>query len=478
MSDNFSTSEHHTSGEAVLNRLKLLPPLSQRSDLFRMRLVSEMNEAAGKRLTVVTAPVGYGKTTLLGHWASQPNFKTAWLTLENSDNDPAQFFRNLIAALQTVNRNIGSDAFTMLQSQQDISMEKVLQRVIDQIGMVLQDFTLILDDYQAIRANPVHNMLTYLLAQQPPQLHLLIASQTDPPFELHKLRSSDDLKEIRSPHLAFTMDEAGALFNEVMQLKLPYGDISALVVRTKAQPAALKYAALSLKHFENISDFISEFENDSREESIFLVEILLKQQPEEVQALLRQCALLPQLTPALCAALSGAENSAEILEHLAGAGAFVQQIDKAGQWYRFHSFLTQQAAVYFTGISEEKRTNLHLRASLWFTQHKMISRAFYHALEAQNFDLAGQFVEENAMEMLQQGQLVTVLNWMSRIPARIFESRPMLSVCQAWIAIISGDLSNIEQHLSTAEQANRSVPDPRPVAGHIAAIRDYLDSRD
>ena len=175
MPDNFSTSKHDDGGEAVLNRLKLLPPPSQRSDLFRMRLVSELNEAAGKRLTVVTAPVGYGKTTLLGHWATQPNFKTAWLTLESSDNDPAQFFRNLIAALQTVNRNIGSDAFTMLQSQPDISMEKVLQRVIDQIGMVLQDFTLILDDYQVIRANPVHNMVNYLLTHQPPQLHLLIA---------------------------------------------------------------------------------------------------------------------------------------------------------------------------------------------------------------------------------------------------------------------------------------------------------------
>lgn len=454
---------------------KFAAPAPHKKELYRMGLVNQLNASIKKRLTLLTAPSGFGKTTLLAHWAAQPHLKTAWLSLEFGDNDPAFFFRNFIRALQQVKSNIGQDAFLMLQSQENVSMEKVLLRLIDDIGMVLQDFVIVLDNFEKIQAEPVHNMLSYFLENQPPQCHLFIASRTEPPFELAKLRSAGQLSEIRKPHLSFTMDDAKGLFNEVFKLEIPYGDVSALVVRAESMPAALKQAALGLEYYENLSTFVTEFEKDEREPVVFLSEILLQKQSQPVQTFLKQIHILPFLTPSLCLTVTGNTDSAEILKSLAEAGHFIRQVGEE-EIYLLQEIFLDATADIFSGLQDEKIINLNLRASLWFTQRRNIPRAFQHAVAAKNFDLAGQFVEEEAMEMLKRGELVTLLNWLQKLPSRVYEARPMLSVCQAWIAIISGQRDKIPSFLAKAEAANRHSKTPEAAAEHIAAIRDYLEN--
>lgn len=455
--------------------LKLAIPPAHPLDLKRPRLLRQVNEGLRRKLTIVSAPPGYGKTTLISQWASAAALKVAWLTLDKDDNDPALFFKNLLNCLQTVNKNIGKDAFKMLQSGRKPAMEEVLKKMAEQAGMVLQDFVMVLDNYQVIESHPVHNMVSTLLNYLPPQMHLFIINESDPPWSLAALRSAGQISELRAPYLAFTMDEAGALFNEVMQLKLAYGEISALIARAEAQPAALKYAALCLKHFPGGSgEFIAGFEAEERGALQFLAEALFRQQSEAVKEWIRKSSIADLLNETLCGALTGSSESAEILKKLSGQGAFFFAVDAAGEWYRFHPFLRKLLADLFREGPAENWDDLHRRAFRWFGQHGWIRPAFRHALAARDYDAAGQLLEQHAFAMLENGELVTVENWLAVLPETLLKSRPMLSVCRAWVLIISDQLEMVDSCLNDALAGKENFPEPEEIAGHVSAIREFL----
>ena len=469
---------------ALNNLHRQIPPPHGR-DLPRPRLIARLNEGLRCKLTVLSAPAGYGKTTLLGQWARQAGIKIAWLSLRPDDNDPARFFRRLIAALRTVNPAIGKGIFEMLRGEgrpgspaEKPGMEQALRKLLDQAGLVLHDFAVALDDYQHIQSPPVHEIVTFLLEYQPPQMHVFVSSEGDPPWSLAALRTAAQVNEIRAPYLAFSMDEAGALFNEVMQLQLSYGEISALVSRAEAHPAALKYTALCLKEERGAAaDFIAGFEQDEREALPCLVEMLLARQTAEMQAFLSKVFALELLSPALCEAVSGQGNSAALLRKLAETGAFLAPADAAGEWFRFHPFLATYLHDYFRNIAGEAAEAQRRRAARWLAGQGFIEEAFQHGLAAHDADLAGQLIEQNAREMLQNGELVTVERWLSALPEAAFNARPMLSICRAWIAVITQQYEGVETHLEAALAARGNSSRPEEITGHAEAIRGFLAER-
>jgi LuxR family maltose regulon positive regulatory protein len=469
--------KNHPSNKKTPANFKLTPRPLQAHEVFRMRLVQQINEGVRRKMTVVSAAGGFGKTTAISQWAAQAAQKVAWLSLEKSDNDPGKFLKHFIASLQTVHPDIGKGIFESLQSANKPAMESALQKMLDQTGIILQDFVVALDDYHFITAPPVHNMLSYVLEYLPPQMHLLITSESDPPLPLSLLRASDQLQEIRAPYLAFTMEEAQALFNDIMKLKIPYGDITALVVRTHARPIALKYAALCLRHFPNLSEFVSRFEQNERDEIIFLANILLEKQPEAVRDFLLHISILKIFDAALCNLVTGRDDSEEILQTLSGEGAFITPLDQEEQWFCFHSGIQELLAGELAQIYKENQAARHLRASLGYSQSGFTERAFHHALAAPDFDFAGQLVEEHAQHMLQAGELVTVSDWLNALPGETIRRRPLLSICRAWIAIISQQFAEVEIHLENALSASSSAANPQEIFDHVDAIRAYLAER-
>lgn len=448
-------------------------------NLVRLRLINEVTEGLHRKLTVVSAPAGYGKTTLVSQWASRAPVKAAWLSLDKNDNDPGIFFKNLIACLQTVQRNIGTDAFRMLQSERKPSMEALLKKTIEQIGMALQDFVIVLDDYHLIEAPSVHNIITFFLEYLPPQMHIFILSENDPPYALAPLRAGEQLKEIRAPYLAFTQDEATVFFNDMMALKLAVGEISALITRCEAQPAALKYAALNLEHStQPPADFIAAFENDGRAPVIFPVENLLSRQQEDVIRFLRKVSILEYLGEPLCDAVCGSNDNGHILQKLSSRGEFISPLDDKGYWYGIHPFLKEALLKQFRETTTEDWKDLHSRASLWFLQQGMLKPAFQHLLAAGNFEAAGQIIEQNAFGMLGNGELVTVKNWLESLPESILQKRPMLAVCQSWALIITNRFEEVEPYLEYALNAIENAVQPEEIRGHVNAIREYLRERD
>lgn len=469
----------------ALNNLHQQIPPAHGKDLLRPRLIARLNEGLRCKLTVLSAPAGYGKTTLLGQWARQEGLKVAWLSLQPDDNDPARFFKRLLAALQTVHPAIGKGIFEMLRggsltdsADEKPTMEQALRKLLDQAGLVLHDFAVALDDYQHVQSPPVHEIVTFLLEYQPPQMHVFIGSESDPPWSLAVLRSAEQVNEIRAPYLAFSMDEAGAFFNEIMQLQLSYGEISALVSRAEAHPAALKYAALCLKEERGpAADFIAGFEQDDRGAVHYLVEMLLTCQSPEVQAFLSRASVLEFLSPALCQAVSGQENSEKLLRQLAETGAFLVPADSAGEWFRFHPFLKPFLNDYFRRVAGETAEALHHRAARWFAGQGFIEAAFQHGLAAGDFELAGQMIEQNAADMLQNGELATVERCLNGLPETVLNARPMLSVCRAWIAIITQQFEEVETYLETALAARGNSPRPGEILNHVEAIREFLAQR-
>ncbi len=473
-----SASQNRAQPAAIIQTFTTLKhqiPTPHKLDLVRPRLISHLNEGASKRLTLVNAPMGYGKTTLLSQWARNTSMKVGWVTIEKGDNDPTRFLSSLIDTLQTIDPNVGKTIFRMLQSQKKPSIEKVLKRLVNDISLVMQDFAVAFEDYHFIHNEPVHNLLAYLLTYSPPQMHLIISGQTEPPFHLAQLRSDEQLKEIRSPYLAFTTEEASKFFNDLLELKIAFGEVTALVEKTKALPAGLKYVGLCLKNFANAKDFIAESEQSEQEMLSFALEVILKHQAEDVRQFVQRSSILDYLCVPLCNAVTGGSNSKEILKKLSENDLLIEAVDEQRNWFRWQPHLRE----HLVSLTEDESqsTNLrelHTRASLWYAQNRLVEPAFHHALQAEDYDLAGQYLEQNALNMLQNGLLVTVTNWLEELPDKVLQNRPMLSVCQAWLAIITQKTQEVETHLETALNSAKNAQNPREIIEHVSAIREYL----
>ncbi len=433
---------------------KLHLPRWRRSLVARPRLSERLSRGAESALTLVSAPAGFGKTTLLAEWlaaAPADGRSVAWLSLDQRDNDPALFWTYLVAALKTAAPGVGESALSLLQPPEPPS-EAGLVTLLNDLGAISNDVVLVLDDYHVIDARDVQDGMAFLLEHLPPQIHLVIASRTDPALPLARLRGRGELVEIRAADLRFTPGEAAAYLNGVMGLVLTAADVAALEGRTEGWIAALQLAALSMQGREDVTAFINGFAGDDRYIVDFLAEEVLQRQPEHVQHFLLQTSILDRLSGPLCDAVTGQDGGKAKLAALERGNLFLVPLDDRRQWYRYHQLF---ADVLHARLRDEQPAgvpDLHRRASAWYEQNDEPSEAIRHALAAQDFERAADLVELAIPAMRRSRQEAAVLGWLELLPDEVVRVRPVLSVGFAGALLAGGEFEGVEARLRDAER--------------------------
>jgi LuxR family maltose regulon positive regulatory protein len=451
-------------------RLQLVP---------RPRLIERLNEGLHRKLTLISAPAGYGKTTLVSEWVAGCERPAAWLSLDDGDNDPIRFLTYLVAALQTITANIGKGVLGVLQSPQPPPTEAVLTPLINEIATIPDRIILVLDDYHLIETQPIHDALIYLLDHLPPQLHLVIATRDDPQLPLARLRARSQLTEIRAEVLRFTSSEAAEFLNQVMGLDLSAEDIAALETRTEGWIAGLQLAAISMQSLGDATDFIGSFTGSNRFVLDYLVEEVLEHQSKNLQAFLLQTAILDHLTGSLCDALTGQDNGQLTLEMLDHSNLFIVPLDDNRQWYRYHHLFADLLRQRMRLTHPEKLPILHIQAGEWFSHQGMTQEAIKHSLAAKDYQGAAELIRAIAIDIMQQGEHTTVVRWIDALPEELVIEQPYLCVLHAWALQLTGQLETAEARLIAAEKALESPKDKddeevNTILGLIHSHRAYI----
>ena len=431
---------------------KLYIPPARSEVVSRPRLINRLTEGLARKLILISAPAGFGKTTLLGEWVGRNEWPVAWVSLDESDNDPTRFLTYIVAALQTIDSDMGAGALSDLQSPQPLPAESILTGLINEVAENAQDFILVLDDYHRIEVQTIHNALTFLLDRLPPQMHLAIASRADPPLPLARLRGRGELTELRAADLRFTPDEAATFLYQVMGLDLSAEEVTALETRTEGWIVGLQMAALSMQGRADTARFIQAFTGSHHFIIDYLVEEVLQRQPERVRSFLLQTAILDRLNGPLCDAVTGQEDGRGRLEALERGNLFVVPLDDQRQWYRYHHLF---ADVLQARLMEERPNqipDLHRRASEWYEQNGLPSDAVRHALAAEDFERAAGLVELAWPAMNRSLQSATWLGWVKALPDELVRAMPVLSVGYAWTILNDGELEAGEARLRDAER--------------------------
>ena len=416
----------------------------------RPRLTRRLNEGATRKLTSITAPAGFGKTTLLSEWATQCRLATAWISLHPDDNHPQRFFSYLIAALEALQPGIGEQVHSLLHTSQTLLLEPVLTTLLNALTAIPYDFALVLDDYHFINDPQIHQGLSFLLEHLPLQMHLIIASRIELPIPLAHLRGQGQVTELHAKDLRFTSDEV-ALFNQIMKLGLSLEDMAILEMRIEGWIAGLHLVALSMQGHGDIPAFIKAFSGSNRYILDYLSEEVFSRQPEHVQTFLLHTSILDHLTGSLCDAVAGRSDSQSILEMLEQAGLFIVPLDDERHWYRYHHLFADILYQHLCQASPSLPKELHQRASEWYERHEMVSKAIEHALAAGDFTRAVYLTERQADSMWMRGDLPTLLEWLQALPGDLVRSRPKLCLFYAWAFYTIGQVDAAMPYLQAAE---------------------------
>ena len=464
---------------------KLRAPRTRPNLVERPRLREALVRNEGRRLTLVSAPAGFGKTTLLSEWLevrSGDGGSIAWVSLEEADNDPARFLTYLVRALQPVEEGIGEGVLASLRSPDPPPVEVVVGALINELTRVEQNITIAFDDYHLITSKPVHEAVYFLMEHMPENVHLVISGRTDPPLSLAKLRARDQMAEIRAADLRFTSEEATAFLGDVMGLTLSAGDVAALEEVTEGWVAALQLAALSMRDCADVSGFVEAFSGSNRHVLDFLTEEVLERQPEGVRNFLLKTSVLGRMSAPLCHTLTGRNDGQEMLEMLERENLFVVALDDERRWYRYHHLFAEFLRSRLQREHPERIRELHRRAAAWYQRNDWTSEAVGHALAAQDHLRAAYFVEHVVDEMWSRGEVMTLLSWLEALPEEVMRRRPQLLMQYAAALLWVGRLDDVEPLVREIELAVGVNEDPRPSAdetlrqrllGGVAAIRSW-----
>jgi LuxR family maltose regulon positive regulatory protein len=448
-----------------LLRTKLFMPQVQSELVPRPRLIAHLNAEIQSKLILISAPAGFGKTTLLSTWLSECQCPVAWVSLDASDNDPVRFLSYVIAALQTISPGMGAAAEALLRSPQLPPLESVLTLLINElcpssatVDSDSQVCILALDDYHVIDAPAVHSAMAFLLDHLPPNLRLVIATRSDPPLPLSRWRSRGQMVEIRDGDLRFTAAETAILLNEVIELNLSTEEITALAVRTEGWAAGLQMAALSLRgrSAQQVSQLIRAFAGSHHFILDYLVEEVLERQPIRLQTFLLQTSILDRLTGSLCDEVTGQVGGQKTLQRLEKANLFLVLLDEERHWYRYHhlfsGLLRHQLQASQPGLVSE----LHRRASLWYERNGYSDQAIEHAISAQDWPRAICLMDSASQAARRHGEFAKVLNWVKSLPELPILTNPRLCIAYAWAVSITGQFDQAEIVLT---QVDSTIPE-------------------
>ncbi len=452
---------------------KLYVPLPRANLVPRARLVERLQAGLTGKLTLIAAPAGFGKTTLVSAWRTTPAgsaMPVAWVSLDAGDNDVPRFWSYVIAALETIYPEVGTAALALLRSPQPPPMESILTPLLNAISATPTAMALVLDDYHQIDTSAIHAALAFLLDHLPPHLHVIMTTRVDPPLPLTRLRARGDLTELRAADLRFTSDEAAAFLTAVMDLPLTSDEVAALEARTEGWVAGLQFAALAMRDRTDLASFIAAFTGSNRFVVDYLAEEVLDRLPHHLQTFVLQTSILDRLCGPLCDAviLSAAPEthvpppsaqgsySQALLEQLEHANVFLMVLDDERRWYRYHHLFAEVVHQrLINGVTAEMVTTLHRRASAWHVQASLIDEAIHHALAARDVERAGVLIEEMAQSWLGRGEVVTLRGWLHALPHTLLLSRPRLCLAYAWVLSFSGKIDAMAAWVHEAERALR-----------------------
>jgi len=448
--------------------------------------MERMNEGLDRKITLIAAAAGFGKTTLISEWLAQAGVPAAWVSLDDEHNDPYRFLLYLISAVQGVVPEACTGVLQSLSSPRPPPVDTVVTRMINELSRVSQRFVLVLDDYHALDSEPVDNLLSFLVEHLPPCLRMVIASREDPPLPLPRLRAKGQLAEIRAADLRFLPEEAADLLLRQMDLKISEQSIKALCGRTEGWIAGLQLAAISLQGAGDPEKFVQAFAGSNRYILDYLVEEVLHQQPEGIQEFLLQTSILQRLCGSLCEAvyMKGDMKGQETLEYMERSNLFIIPLDDQRLWFRYHHLFAEVLRQRLLSRSSSADSGkgglvraLHVRASKWFEQHSYDLEAFQHAVAAMDIDRAEHLIEGKGMPLHLRGAVYPVLGWLESLSPDIINSRPVLNVMFASVLLFVGKTGGVEEKLIKAEEMlNGEQPNERQrdLIGHIATIRASL----
>ena len=436
----------------------------------RPHLVERLQQAMDRALTLIAAPAGFGKTTLISSWLEHASLPVAWISLERDDDDLTRFWSYVFAALSRIHQGLGTSALSLLQASTLSPLppiETVLSIWINELATLPHEIALVLDDYHLISAPPIHRAVTYLIDHLPPHLHLVMATRADPPLPLARLRARGHLTEIRAADLRFNSEEVMAFLTHELGEGLSTEDVATLETRTEGWIAGLQLAALSMQRRKDIAGFLSAFSGSHRYIIDYLVEEVLARQPEAIQTFLLQTAILDRLQGSLCEALMGGmgelgeETSGQaMLEQLEQANLFLTPLDDERLWYRYHQLFAEALRHRLQRKQPDLVPDLHRRASRWYVQHGLTREAVYHALAAADFTQAARLIEDTAESTARRGELSTLRSWLEALPAELLRSRVELCLWQGWLLALSGEYESAERLLQDLEPRLRTTTVP------------------
>jgi LuxR family transcriptional regulator, maltose regulon positive regulatory protein len=465
----------------VLAFTKLQAPSVRSGIVPRDRLVAAVTAAAGAKLTLVSAPAGSGKTTLLAEWSASPGEPRpfAWLSLDPSDNDPVRFYEGVIAALRRVVPGIGEQALGALAGPTSLT-DVTLPSLINELATHGRPLVLVLDDYHLVVNPTVHRSLDFLLEHLPETLHIAIASRSEPPLALGRLRVRGELVEIDARELRFTDEEAARLLNELRRLDLDPEDIVQLQGRTEGWAAGLQLAALSLSGREDPHDFISSFAGDDRPIVDYLGFEVLDALPPDTRTFLLRTSVLDRLCGALCDAMLGGRDSAARLAELERANLFLVPLDNKREWYRYHHLFGGLLRHELARTEPDLVPELHRRASAWLRDNASPSEAIRHATVAGDVREASELIRQHWYDYLQRGRIETVASWLAALGVDAIKGDAGLCLTKAWIAVNTGHLEEVADWIEAAERAHSSGRDGdgAMIESGVAALREiyrYMD---
>ncbi|MDY7076899.1 MAG: LuxR C-terminal-related transcriptional regulator [Chloroflexota bacterium] len=494
-----------------LLKTKLYIPPPRPELVSRPRLLEQLNAGLDRKLTLVSAPAGFGKTTLVAEWTGAIGRPVGWLSLDKGDNDPARFWRYVVAALQTVEPAIGSVAMAALQSQSSLRFEQLVTSLINDVVERSVTLALVLDDCHVIEEDTIHRSLGFLLDHLPPQLHVVAITRADPPLSLPRRRGRAEMSEIRAADLSFTRDEATAFLNTCMSLALSPNDVASLEERTEGWIVGLQMAALSLQGRSDKRDFVEAFAGDDRHVGDYLVEEVLQRQSEHIQDFLLRTSILERLCGSLCDAvlcrgaeerergkelypasphLNSSASGQEILEHLDRARLFLVPLDSRREWYRYHHLFADLLRSRLQRSGGAGEAALHLRASGWYEREGLVSEAVSHALASGDEQYAADLVARHWQDMFHHGDQIPLREWIEALPAKVVRANPALGIAYALASRCTPTPAappdgvgawkrwtrSIEKALAD-QQANAedkdSVADNDVLAGYLAMLRAW-----
>lgn len=457
---------------------KLYAPPARPNLVVRPRLRQKLEQALspGVKLILVSAPAGFGKTTLVADWgkrlAGSPahaEVKLAWLSLDEADNDPARFLTYLVSSLQRLDPTLGPN---LAQLSPLPKVESVVAQFVNNLMAFVSPVVLVLDDYHLIQTEFIHQFVERLLDQLPPQHHLALTTREDPSLPLPRLRARGQMVEVRQDDLRFSLEEATDFLNRTMGLALTIEAVAALETRTEGWIAGLQLAALSLqgRDAHRVADFIEAFSGSHRYVIDYLVEEVLNQQPADIRHFLRQTSILERLSGLLCNAVTGRSDSRQILSQLEQVNLFLIPLDDRREWYRYHHLF---AEFLKTELSASTRQSLHQKAAVWLAEHQFLAEAIGHAVAAQATELAADLIEQAADGTLRRGEFFTLNDWFEALPPDLIHARPNLALFRAWVDWTQGRVQAVDDLVHSLE-AKLPAEVPRSLQGRLNCLKACL----